>query len=445
MFSYREALNYLNSLINYEKKVDVAYNRRLFNLERIRVILERLNNPHLFLKTIHIAGTKGKGSTAAIIASILDAAGYKVGLYTSPHLISPRERIKIGTQFIKEDEFAFHLARIKQVVENTRYEGEPLSPTFFEIYTSVAFTYFYQKKVDIAVIEVGLGGRLDATNVIKPLIGIITPISFDHTEQLGSSLTSIAKEKAGIIKPGSKIVISRQEKEVIPILQDVCKRQGVKFYQVGKDIKFSLIEATPQYQKFKVDGLFKEYPSLFLPLAGEHQLWNATTAIAAVEILQEHGFKIFPHSIQQGIRKVRWPGRLQIISSRPVTLVDCAHNGASARSVAKFLKQLYPGRNIVLVMAVLKSKDINAIAEALCPLAGQVIVTQINNPRALSLDEIYTKIKRYCKSEPLKEKNIRQALEKARYIARKDGVVCITGSVYLAGEILNITGSKIIN
>lgn len=442
MFSYKQALGYLDSLIDYEKKVNLAYNQRLFNLEKTRLILDKLGNPHLFLKTIHIAGTKGKGSTAAILTSILNTAGYKVGLYTSPHLISPRERIRIGTHLIKEEEFSCYLAQVKSAIENIQYDKEPLNPTFFEVYTVLAFTYFYQKKVDIAVIEVGLGGRLDATNVIWPLIGIITPISIDHTQQLGSEITLIAREKAGIIKSNSKIIISRQEKEIIPLLKKICQDKKVKYYQVGKDIKFKLTQATSTYQKFQVEGLLQKYPTFFLPLAGENQLWNATTAVGATEILQEFGFRITPGDIEQGLKKVNWPGRMQIISSKPIILIDCAHNASSALFLAKFLRRFYSGRNLVLIIGVLKNKDIQGIAKALCPLANQVIATCVKNPRALPSEEIYTKIKRYCLVKPLREDKVKEALKKARKIAGERGVVCATGSVYLIGEILSLIKSK---
>jgi len=437
MFSYKDALNYLDSLINYEKRSDFSYNCRLFNLERMRYILRELDNPHLRLKTIHIAGTKGKGSTAAMIASILTAGGYRAGLYTSPHLISPRERIRIGYRFITEEEFSSSLFQIKSVVEKISYKKE-FSPTFFEVYTSMAFFYFFQKKVDIAVIEVGLGGRLDATNVIEPLVGVITPISFDHTKQLGNEITSIAREKAGIIKPNCKIVVSAQESSVLSLLQKICQERGATLYRVGKDIRFNLIQATPRYQRFQVQGLCREYPSLFLPLAGEHQLWNAATAIAAVELLKDQGFPISPSCIERGLRRADWPGRVQILSQRPTLLVDCAHNGASARALAKFLKKFYPRKKLILILAILKNKDVRAIGEALCPLANQVIITRVNSPRALPPEQIWSKIKMYCSHQPVIEKNIESALRRAREIAKKRGLICITGSVYLVGEILNL-------
>lgn len=438
MRSYKEALHYLDSLINYEKNPNFIYNQRIFNLDRTSAMLDKLGNPHLQLQAIHIAGTKGKGSTAAIAAAILHSAGYKVGLYTSPHLMSPRERIKIGNNLISEEEFFQCLTKVKAAAADTECNGSRLRPTFFEIYTALAFMYFYVKKVDIAVIEVGLGGRLDATNVIHPLIAVITPISLDHTQQLGNDIISIAREKAGIIKPGSEVIISMQQKAVKVFLQNICQEKKVKFYQVGKDIKFRLLEATPLNQKFNVQGLLQRYPLLSLSLAGKHQLCNAATAIGAVELLHKFDFKVSTEHIKQGLTDVKWPGRIQIISEKPLILVDCAHNASSANFLAKFLKKFYSNKNIVVIIAVLKNKDVEGIAKAICPLASRVIVTRINSPRALPIEDLYITISRYARTKPLVETNSNNAIERARELTQETGVICITGSVYLVGEVLDM-------
>ncbi len=443
MFSYKEAVDYLNSLINYEKKSHIPYNRRSFNLERMRVILSKLGNPHKSLKCIHIAGTKGKGSTAAMVTSILSAEGYKVGLYTSPHLISPRERVRIGSRLISEEEFASCMSLVKSAVEELSCKGY-IKPTFFEAYTSLAFAYFYQKKVDFAIVEVGLGGRLDATNVIEPLVGIITPISLDHTNILGNDIISIAKEKAGIIKSGSKIIISPQENSAFFVLKKICEEKGATFYQVGKDIKFKILQATSRYFIFQLQGLSSFYPSLFLPLAGEHQLLNAATAVGAVELLKDFGFKISKRAIERGLRRVKWPGRMQVLKYRPTILVDCAHNGASANYLAEFLKKFFlkKRKNLILILAILKNKDVEGIAKPLCPLASKIIITRANSPRALPQEEILSKIKVYCPSKPMIEENINLALKRARQIARKKDVICITGSIYIVGEVFNLPEYK---
>lgn len=441
MFSYKEALNYLDSFINYEKKPNFSYNRRIFNLDRMQRILRELGNPHLKLKTIHIAGTKGKGSTAAIISSILNAAGYRVGLYTSPHLISPRERIKIGSRFITPDEFASCLWQIRSVLERIS-SGDTFTPTFFEVYTSMGFLYFFQKRIDIAVVEVGLGGRLDATNVIHPLVGIITPISIDHTQQLGDDILSIAREKAGIIKPGSKIITSLQDSCVLRLIEKICQQRGATLYKIGKDVKINLIKATPRYQRFDVKGIHRSYSNLFLPLPGEHQLWNAACAILAVELIREDGFKVTKGSIEKGLRKVDWPGRIQLIPGRPLLILDCAHNGASAQVLAKYLREFYSRKKLILVLAILKNKDVKSIGEALCPLAERVIITQVKSPRALPSEEIYPKIKMNCRTSPLVEKEVGNALERAKIMAGKSGVVVVAGSVYLVGEVLELMNKK---
>jgi len=236
MFSYKEATDYVNSFINYEKKPDFSYNKRLLNLERMRYLLSLIDNPHRSFKAIHITGTKGKGTTSAITASILRKAGYKVGLYTSPHLISPRERIRIGERLIDEEEFAYFLFQIKKRIEKRR---KPSSSnfTFFEIYTALAFLYFAYQKVDLAVVEVGLGGRLDATNVVFPLVAVITQISFDHIKQLGDSLSSIAKEKAGIIKEGIRVITSPQDEAALSVIEETCREKKAFLYFVGRDVR----------------------------------------------------------------------------------------------------------------------------------------------------------------------------------------------------------------
>lgn len=441
MLSYKEALDYLNSLINYEKKPDVPYTGRSFNLERMRSILSNLGNPHQSLKCVHIAGTKGKGSTAAMIASMLKAGGYRVGLYTSPHLISPRERIRIGSHLISEEEFASLISRIKEVIEKSSHRGNFSVPTFFEVYTSLAFTYFNHKKVDIAVIEVGLGGRLDATNVIEPLVGVITPISLDHTNILGKSITSIAREKAGIIKPGSRIITSPQRKSVFSLLQKACEEKNATLYRVGEDITFKVTKATSCYYKFSIQGMNSSYPDLLLPLVGEHQLWNATTAVGTIELLANSGFPIFPQEIEEGLRKVKWRGRIQILERNPTVLVDCAHNSASARHLARFLEKFFvdKGKKLTLILAVLKNKDIEGIGKALCPLTHRVIITRANSPRALPPGEILARIKMYCPFEPVIEDNVKRALERAKEMIEARGdIICVTGSIYIVGEVLGL-------
>jgi len=437
MFSYSEATNYLNSLINYEQIPDFVVHKRFLNLQRMRDLLNLLENPHRSLKFIHISGTKGKGSTAAMITSILTSEGLKVGLYTSPHLINPRERIRIREKMINKERFSQLIFQIKTAVEKIRKVRPHFSPTFFEVYTSLAFLYFFLEKVDLAVMEVGMGGRLDATNVINPLVGVITSISLDHTKELGDNLVSIAREKAGIIKRKTKIVSSPQNSAVLSLFEKICRERKAQLYRIGKEVTFKLLSSGKEGQTFKVKGIKGYYPDLFIPLVGKHQIINATAAIAAVELIEEEGIFISGESIKQGLERVYWPGRVEILPQRPTFIVDCAHNGASAKALAQCLSELFPKKGIILILAILKNKDVEGIGKVLCPLGKTIIVTKVNSPRALSPDELAGRIKKYCYSNPLIEKNVSLAIAQAKSLAKKEDVVCITGSVYLAGEALS--------
>jgi len=437
MLSYSESLEYLNSFINYEKRVDFPYNKRSLNLKRVEYLLSLLGNPQKDLKFIHIAGTKGKGSVSIMIASILKASGFKVGLYTSPHLISPRERIRVGGRLISEKEFAYFLSLMKLKIE--KFMKSPTeSPTFFEIYTGLALFFFAYQKVDFAVLEVGLGGRLDATNVVSPLVGAITQISYDHTKILGESLPLIAKEKAGIIKKGMKVVTSPQEREALSVIRKTCEEKKVPLCEVGREIQFQLINYSLKGQSFQLKGIKKEYPSLFIPLLGDHQLINAATAIGVVELLKDDEIFISPEAISQGLREVKWPGRIQIVSRNPFLIVDSAHNAASAQALANTLKKFFPDTRIILILGMLKNKDVEGAGKALCPLAKEIILTKINSFRSLSPQDLYIKIKSFYFKKLIIKEDIKKAINYGRAIACDKDVICITGSVYLAGESLKL-------
>jgi len=417
--------------------VNFPYNRRSLNLKRVGYLLSLLGNPQKALKFIHIAGTKGKGSVSAMIASILRASGFKTGLYTSPHLISPRERIRVGGRLISKKEFAYFLSLIKLKIEKFMKSSNQ-SPTFFEIYTALAFLFFAYQKVDFAVLEVGLGGRLDATNVVFPLIGAITQISYDHTNILGESLSLIAREKAGIIKKGMNIVTSPQRKEVLLVIRKICEEKKVPLYEVGRDIQFQSTNYGLKGQSFQLKGIKKEYSSLFIPLLGDHQLINAATAIGAIELLENRRIFIPPEAISQGLREVRWSGRIQIVSYNPFLIVDSAHNAASAQALANTLKKFFSGADIIFILGMLKNKDVEGVGKALCPLAKEIILTKINSFRSLFPQDLYTKIKSFYSKKLIIKGNIKEAINYSQALAKDKDVICITGSVYLAGETLKL-------
>lgn len=441
---YEKALSYLNSFINYEKISDYSYTSRSFNLKRIKSLLSLLDNPQQKLSFLHIAGTKGKGSTAAFVGSVLKEAGFKAGLYTSPHLIDFRERIRVNNKLISKQELRHLINRLEPYVDRLQKKSQFGSFTFFEIYTSLAFLFFVQKKVDIAVLEVGLGGRLDATNVIEPLVCAITEISFDHTEKLGNTLSLIAREKAGIIKENSLVVISPQKLEVLAVIRKIVKRRKAKLWEVGKDIKVNPQRTahSPQptdfrFQTFGVQGIWGDYERVTIPLLGEHQQINAACAIGILELLRFHNINISQETIKQGLRKVDWPGRLEIVGERPFIVLDGAQNESSAKALKESIKLNFPYKKLILILGISQDKDIKGVGRTLCPLADRVILTKVNSPRAAEPSYLKKELKGFSQNTTLIPK-VNSAFQYAKLSASPEDLICITGSLYLVGEIKQI-------
>jgi len=422
--TYPEALKYLESFINYEKIPAYPYKESL-KLERVRDFLDTIDNPQDSLRCIHIAGTKGKGSTCAFIAYILRQAGYKVGLYTSPHLSDFRERIRVlhprtkelknlRTDFegmISEKELSDFVDRLKPAIEKYNNDSKYGPLSFFEVYTAVAFAYFKEKKVDLAVLETGLGGRLDATNVVRALVCAITPISYEHTQKLGSTLAEIAAEKCGIIKiPGSIVISAPQEKEAMEVIRNRCERIGAKLFEVGKDI---------EYHKLKSN------------LIGEHQLINAAVAVGAIEALSSYGVKVSIDEIKNGLRNTVWPGRCEVVSKDPLIILDGAQNIASAQVLKKAIKENFKYKKLILVLGISKDKDILGICREVDELADEVILTRADNPRATEPKVLAG----YFKGKPAHiTKDIKEAKIMAQRIAKKGDLILVTGSLFVVGE-----------
>ncbi|MFH1396936.1 MAG: folylpolyglutamate synthase/dihydrofolate synthase family protein [Candidatus Omnitrophota bacterium] len=456
---YPAATKYLESFINYEKIPAWPYKESL-KLERIKEFLGLIGNPQDYLKCIHIAGTKGKGSTCAFIAYILEKAGYKVGLYTSPHLSDFRERIRIFTPkppalpagsrlfgdfegMISKSELSDLVDKLKPAVEeynkNSRYG--PLS--FFEVYTSLAFVYFKDNKVDFVVLETGLGGRLDATNVINSLVCAITSLSYEHTQKLGNTLREIAAEKAGIIKrhqdagtPGHRpIVISApQEPEAMAVIQERCRGTGAKLYKVGKDITYHQDTWTPRYKvnnSFMVTGVFGRYNNLKIKLIGEHQLVNATVAVGVIEALRAHNIKVGVDEIRKGLYNTVWPGRCEIVSRRPYIVLDGAQNIASARVLKKTIKSNFRYNKLILILGVSKDKDIKGICSELYGLSDIVILTKANNLRATEPQVLAGSFKN---KESYITNGVRQARNKSIKLVKKEDLILVCGSLFVVGE-----------
>ncbi len=418
---YQEAERYVFSLTDYEILPRQSLS---FDLGRVEHLLFALGNPHLASRTIHIAGTKGKGSVAAMIEAGLKDAGYRAGLYTSPHLSIPRERIRVDGRPIKEEEFARLTERIRQAAE--RIEGL----TTFEVLTAIAFTYFEEKKVEFQIMEVGLGGRLDATNVVHPEVCIITSISLDHTEVLGNTLACVAYEKAGIIKPGIPVISAPQEKEVEKVIEDTCRQRGAPLIKSKDKISLEYESHDLEGQKVLVsmDGTPFE---LTLPLLGEHQLENAALAILALKTL-----RVSP----MGIARISWPGRLQVVKENPLTILDGAHNSDSALKLRLALEKYFAGREPIFVLGLSQDKNASEILDALLP--GSFIFTSSPHPRATSPQSLALLAREKGMSFHVAP-DLPSALDFALSCAKPHNLICITGSLFLISPALSHLGVRV--
>lgn len=426
---FQQSLDFIYSFIDYERQRD-PYVKTVWDLRRVEALLVRLGNPHLQSKSVHIAGSKGKGSTAAMIASVLIKAGYTTGLFTSPHLHFYNERIRVNNRLISNDEIVELIARIKPEVEAVNKEAAYGKLTTFEVTTALGFSYFAQKKVDFQVIEVGLGGRLDATNILQPEVCVITPISYEHTDLLGNTLTAIATEKSGIIKEGSIVVSSPQTNEADAAITSACRKQGAKLIRVGQDITYQSLEFDDTKQSLIVNGRLGSY-KLTIPLLGQYQLANASTAIAALEILIEKGNKIPLNSIVQGMKEVNWEGRLQVLNRHPLVVVDGAHNQDSAQKLRQALGEYFKFEKSILIVGMSSDKDLSGIVAELAPAFEKVIVTRSTHPRAMATAPIAAEFKKYG-IETQQVDDITVAVPLALSLASEKDMICITGSLFVA-------------
>jgi len=432
--NYRQAEEYLNSFVNYEQIPGISYAQPGYSLRHVEELLKRMGDPQLAAKTVHIAGTKGKGSVAAMIAQVLSGSGYKTGLYTSPHLLNLRERISIDGSLISEVDFAAAMAEVKPFIESMKHDAAFRQLTYFEALTALAFAYFQKKRVDFQVLEVGLGGRLDATNVAKPVVCIITSISLDHTQILGNSLEEIAREKAGIIKPGCWVVLSPQPEEAASVITDICHEKEAKVVQVGKDITWRKIGGDLHQQSLVIEGRRNRY-RVSIPLLGDFQLENAATAVAALEILASEGLAISAANIAQGLARVKWPGRFQILQQHPMVLIDGAHNVASMKRLMNNIKAYFAHKRIFLVFGTSCDKDIPGIINELVLLSPQVIVTQASHSRAALLSTLIAEFRKRGMEPEIKE-TVAQALSQALSRADRTDIICVTGSLFVVAEAL---------
>jgi len=435
----KEALDYLYRFTDYERMVKPrAAATSIFGLARMNQLLDFLDHPEQRLRVVHIAGTKGKGSTAAMTASILQRAGGRAGLYTSPHVLSVRERIMVNGAWIAEERLTAHVNRMHPYLQGSLKTHEKYTPTFFEIFTAAAFLDFVAEGVDFAILEVGLGGRLDATNVVTPVVCGITHVSFDHTDKLGDTLTLIAGEKAGILKPGVPVVVAPQECEALASIRARAEAVGAPLRLVGRDI--ALVDRGEQFSVFTVR---RRYHRLRVPLVGRHQRLNAATAVAlAEEAMASRGVRLSAPPVRQGLAALRWRARIETVAERPTVVVDAAHNVASARALMATLASEFTFRRLLLIIGISADKDVDGILRELLPRASLAVLTRSQSPRACRPDELLRRVGALSDVEAVACETPGAALAVARERAEADDLVCVTGSFYLAGEALEAMSAR---
>lgn len=422
---YQDTLDYLYQFVDFSLQRASSYAPGQYTLDQMHKLIDALGNPQTRYPIIHVAGTKGKGSVAALCASALQQAGYRVGLYTSPHLDDFAERIQINGENIPHAD----LVALVDGLRPTIHALERL--TTFEIGTAMAFEYFAQQKVDVAVIEVGLGGRLDATNVVTPRVSVITSLSYDHTYVLGNTLAEIAGEKAGIIKPGVPVIVSPQAEEARSVVAQIAAARGAPLVQVGKDYTFQQASHTLQGQELLVWAEGKPEPArLTIPLLGAHQLVNATTAYAALHALRASGMPLSEEQIRAGFSGVVWPGRFEVLSQQPPIVLDCAHNRDSAQRLRQTLDEYFPGLPVTLVFGASEDKDVQGMLDALMPRVQQLVVVKSFHPRSMDAQVLVSQAQQYEK--PIKVVlDVAEGFEEACRLAGPQALVLVTGSIFV--------------
>lgn len=422
-------MNYEEAMIYFKNLTKFGWNP---GLQRIKKLMSLLGNPEKKLKVIHIGGTNGKGSASAMVASILQEAGYCVGLFTSPHLHSYAERIQINRVQIEEERLAELLNLIKPYMDQMVEDGYE-HPTEFEVYTAMALLHFAQQKVDFAVVEVGLGGAIDSTNVVDPLVAVITNVGLDHLDYLGSSVEEITKVKAGIIKPGCKVVTAADRPEALAVIREVCKKNKVDLIEIGQDVKVEVKSMSPEGTVFDLHGFGDDYKDLVTSLLGYHQAINGGTAVTAILALSHFGIEIPIEAIRKGLAQTVWPARLEVICQEPLILLDAAHNLDGAATLKHALEHIFQFEKLTLVIGMLADKEREKVIETLGPLAHNVIVTKPNNPRALGWQGMADVAKNYVANVFIEEKT-EDAVEKGMGMTGQADLLCITGSIYMVAD-----------
>lgn len=433
--NYRQAIDYLLSLVDHERQTPaLPRQKRIYDLGRMTALLEILGNPHLAVPTIHIAGTKGKGSTAAMVDAVLTAAGYRTGFYSSPHLHTFRERIRRDTQPAGEAEFAGLVAAVKPAAQRLAATANWGPPSLFEFMTAMAFHCFAQEQVDFQTIEVGLGGRLDATNVVSPAVCAITSISLDHIAILGDTVGAIAADKAGIIKAGVPAVIAPQVPEALTPIVAAAQEKQAPLIRVGRDVTWAGGRSDGDGQELTVQGRLGSY-NLRIPLLGPHQRENAAVAVATLETLQEQGHSIPEQAIVAGMAAVQWPGRLEVLARQPTVVADGAHNVYSVAALLAALPQCFDYRRLILIAGFSRDKSVAGMVELLAEAQPQVIAARSRHPRSVPPAAIADLFRGNGIDEVRERDTVAAAWELARELAGTEDLILAAGSLFVAAEL----------
>jgi dihydrofolate synthase/folylpolyglutamate synthase len=436
--TYEEALRYWFSRTNYEQ-IGMPQDLRTLKLDRMRHLLDRLGRPHERLRIVHIAGTKGKGSTAALVAAVLQAAGRRVGLFTSPHLVRVEERVQVNGQVITPPELLAAMQAVEAAVADVD-AGADAPVTFFEVMTAVGLLHFDRQRVDWAVLETGLGGRFDATNVCTPAVSVITSISFDHMDQLGHTLAAIAGEKAGIIKPGVPVVSGATAPDAAAVIRQRAEQLEAPLYELQRHF-FLEFEEGSVLQDRPPRACFRRADTPFTPwfdlgLWGRHQAENGALAWRTLGMLSAHGVSIDNDTLAAGLRQVRWPARLEIVGRRPWVILDCAHNDASFRALVIWLSSAISARRRLLILAMSRDKDLPALTPLLTDHFDEVWITRYASSSRGADPEHLAKLWTAAGGGPVHlAPTALAAWHEARAVAHADDLICVTGSVFLAGEL----------
>lgn len=421
--NYQEAISYIES----------PTPRKRYGFEGLTKALEKMGNPHKVPQYIHIAGTNGKGSCAAMLSSVMTKAGYKTGLFISPHLIRYNERIAVNGEDISDEDFIRAAQKVKEVCDEI---GE--TPIVFEVLTLMAFWYFAEKKCDIVVLEVGIGGRIDATNIIPtPEVALIAQLGMDHTEILGNTIEQIATEKAGIIKPHGRAVMAKQEKAAVDTVRNLCDEREASLV-VADPARFTVLSSTPDGQKL----MDPEYGEFFLPLAGPHQLKNTANVIEAIGVLKQQGYKISDEAVREGISQTRWNARFQKLHTAPDIILDGGHNPQCVQAATDALKTFYPNKKIIFLVGMMADKDTHHMLSQMAEIAKSFVCISPDSPRAMKPEELRDVLEKEYHAKAVACQTSREGFEKALELADKDDVICILGSLYLAGEVDKVLHQK---